>query len=343
MSTLTLDAGNGYTRIRLESPSRLVVNAWLLQNDGKAVLFDTGFTHTTDQLIAGLEAANTSLDDLDAVVYTHTHNDHLGGGVALDDKLQCPNILWEGTHPQLYTDFYAVNESIPSTAEWLESMLPRNPKNQERVQEMASIPEGRLRSGGTGALSRKKFVAIGDEIDLAGRRFRCIDARGHDLFHVAWLDLDTSTLISGDVILRVPTPLMPHMSDDLPMWLDTLQRWEDTLDVQRMLPGHGMASALFKQSIQRSRLVVQRLYEAAQRCLEDGLPVDPVDIIEEYSGTDRSRYAQRFAVATSTLLNLLSELQMLGFVRPVDGGYWLEVRALPPWDALQPWPKRTEA
>lgn len=340
MSALTHDVGDGYYRIRLESPSQLVVNAWLLKSGGRAVLFDTGFTHSTDQLIAGLRDLNVELKDLEAVVYTHTHNDHLGGGVALNDELQCPNILWSGTHPRLYTDFYEVNTAIPHTAEWLAGYLPATPENRERLQEMASIPEGKLRCGGDGSLDRRRFVEIDEEIELAGRRFRCIDARGHDPYHVAWLDLDTGTMVSGDVILRVPTPLMPHMHDDLPMWLDTLHRWETTLEVKRLLPGHGMGTSMFLQAIERSRLVIQRLYEATQRCVEDGLPVDPVTIVEEYSGQDRSRYAQRFAIATSTLINLLLELQKLGYLHALDGGYWVEVRTLPPWDELQPWPRR---
>lgn len=337
MAALTRDIGNGYTRIRMTSPSQLVVNAWLLQHDGHAVLFDTGFPHTTDQLEAGLAEIGLTLDDLDAVVYTHTHIDHLGGGIALNDRLQCPNYIWRGTHKRLTSDFYTVQESLSSAGDWVEHFLPNTVENAARCDEMRSIPEGAIRCGGDGRLDRVRYVDFDEELELGGRRFRCIDARGHDIYHAAWLDLETNTLISGDTILRVPTPIMPHMYDNLLQWLQTLDRWERELDGPRMLPGHGLSTALFAPSIARSRLVVQRIYEAAQECLQDGLPVDPVTIIEQYAGHDRSRYAQRFAVQIATLGSLLIELQSRNFLRALESKHWVEVRTLPDWATVLTW------
>lgn len=337
MATRTREIGDGYTRIRLTSPSELVVNAWLLQNAGQNILFDTGFPHTVDQLEAGLRDIGLRVEDLDGVVYTHTHIDHMGGGVALNARLTCPNYIWRGTHPDFLHRYYDTQDALGLAGDWIASFLPHTPPNTARVEEVLSVPEGPIRCGGNGGLDRIQFIDFNEEIELAGRRFRCIDARGHDIYHAAWLDLDSNTLISGDVILRVPTPIMPHMYDNLLQWLATLDRWQTTLDAPRMLPGHGLSTALFDASIERSRLVVQRLYEATQECLEDGLPVDPVDIIEHYAGHDRSRYAQRFAVQIATLGSLLQELAQRGYLRALESRHWVEVRALPPWDALLAW------
>lgn len=337
MAALTRDIGDGYVRIRMTSPSKLVVNAWLLRDDAHAVLFDTGFPHTTDQLEAGLAEVGLTLNDLDAVVYTHTHIDHMGGGVALNERLQCPNYLWSGTHPTLIDDFYAVQESLQSPGDWAQHFLPHTAEALARCEEMRSIPEGPIRCGGNGRLDRRHYVDFEEEVQLGGRTFRCIDARGHDIYHAAWLDVDANILISGDTILRVPTPIMPHMYDNLLQWLHTLDRWEGDLVAPRMLPGHGLSTSLFEPSIARSRLVVQRLYEAAQECLQDGLPIDPVTIIEEYAGHDRSRYAQRFAVQVATLGSILGELESRGFLRALDSRHWVEVRTLPEWSTLRSW------
>lgn len=337
MSAFSHDVGDGYFRLRMESPSQLVVNAWLLRDNGSLVLFDTGFTHTTDQLQAGLAELGHTLADLDAIVYTHTHSDHLGGGVVLHDTVAVEHILWEGTHPSFLDRFYEVNESVPSTSQWLRAFLPSNEENARLLDEMATIPEGPIRCGtGRGVLQNVRQVALDDVITLAGRRFRCIDARGHDMHHVAWLDEAHGVLVSGDVVLRVPTPIMPQMQDHLPTWLNTLDRWQQTLTVTRLLPGHGMATAMFTQAIDRSRLVIEKLYGAAQQCLEDGLPVDPTDIVRAYSGEDRSRYAQRFAVAISTTCSLLIELERLRLIRRLEDGTWVMVQDLPEWIKLYP-------
>lgn len=337
MSTRAHDVGDGYTRLRMEAPSQLVVNAWLLRDHGENVLFDTGFTHSTDQLRAALDEVGLQLSDIDAVVYTHIHNDHIGGGIALDDVLTAPNYVWEHTTPAFLTHFYDVTESFPEVHAWLADFLPRSPRNQAITQEMSEIPDGPLRaSPGPGTLSRLRHVAIGERLVLAGRVFECIDAHGHDPNHVAWLDTETQTLVGGDVILRVPTPIMPSMCDDLQQWLATLARWESTLTVKRLLPGHGMATSMFGQALQRSRLVIEKLYHHTNQLFEEGLPVDPVDIVLAYAGDDRTRYAQRHAVAIATTCALLLDLQARGWIQRLDNGHWIQVRSLPRWSDNYP-------
>src|SRR5437879_4520037 len=66
----------------------IVVRGWLLRGQGRTVLVDTGLdtTRTFDieipagtPLIAGLAAAGVESGDIDVVVCTHLHADHVGG------------------------------------------------------------------------------------------------------------------------------------------------------------------------------------------------------------------------------------------------------------------------
>lgn len=73
------------------------IHAWLVEHDGRRILVDTGetadvhdlpFVKSTvgeaDELPRVLAAAGTSLAEVDTVVLTHLHGDHMDGAVHVD-------------------------------------------------------------------------------------------------------------------------------------------------------------------------------------------------------------------------------------------------------------------
>lgn len=55
------------------------VSAYVVETDGKTILFDTGNGNADSQLINGLKSAGLSPDDIDYIYLTHFHGDHIGG------------------------------------------------------------------------------------------------------------------------------------------------------------------------------------------------------------------------------------------------------------------------
>lgn len=55
------------------------VSAFLLEVDGKHILFDTGVGSPDSRLISGLAVAGISPADVDYLYLTHFHGDHIGG------------------------------------------------------------------------------------------------------------------------------------------------------------------------------------------------------------------------------------------------------------------------
>ncbi len=77
----------------------------LVQTDGKNILIDTGYGHKDDEkfarifhmtrehgdVVAALGRLGIQPDDVDMVINTHLHYDHVGGNVTVDGKATFPN------------------------------------------------------------------------------------------------------------------------------------------------------------------------------------------------------------------------------------------------------------
>jgi glyoxylase-like metal-dependent hydrolase (beta-lactamase superfamily II) len=83
----------------LKTPTETSVNAYLINTGDKLVLIDTGagtlFGPTLGKLLTNLKAAGYSPDQVDAVLLTHVHPDHVGG-LAQNGLRAFPNAVVRG-------------------------------------------------------------------------------------------------------------------------------------------------------------------------------------------------------------------------------------------------------
>ena len=92
-------------------------NALVINTGDRLILFDTGmgslsiFGPTTGKLLNSLKQAGIDPKDIDAVVMTHAHIDHLGGNVADDGKSNFPNAQFYIT--QADHDFWTDESKVP--------------------------------------------------------------------------------------------------------------------------------------------------------------------------------------------------------------------------------------
>lgn len=130
--TINLDANQLLTNVQpgqadkllarqfLKSPVETSVNTFLINTGTKLVLVDTGagtlFGPTVGKFLANLKAAGYAADQIDDVVITHMHGDHVGG-LATNGQRTFPNaVVHADQHDAAYWLDKAQMEKAPTEA-----------------------------------------------------------------------------------------------------------------------------------------------------------------------------------------------------------------------------------
>ncbi len=321
--------GGDVTILRTTSRWGLTVNAYLLRSEGAVALIDTGFTSTGDALVAALDREGVAPGDIAAVFYTHTHGDHMGGGVALGDALGGDHVAWSGAQPVL-DDYQGYFDALPRWADWIRASLPDGPVRDELAELFDRLDGPARQIAPTGP--RWRTVEFGDVVAVGGLRLECVDARGHDPFHLAWWERSRGWFFTGDVLLPVPTPILPVLRDDLRTYRATLERLRTLPRPDWVFPGHGRPSERYDAVVERSRGHVRDLFEAVRSALAAGL-VDPTVVADAgFSAQPTPSGVHKVFVEVGRWWSQLDELRGRGFVDQLPDRRWRRVAEMPTYD-----------
>jgi glyoxylase-like metal-dependent hydrolase (beta-lactamase superfamily II) len=176
---------------------RLHVHATLLRAHGRTVLVDTGVGGPTapamswypaaGRLMGALAGSGTSPAEVEVVVLTHVHDDHIGGTVTAEGAPAFPNAR------------YVINRI---ELDWLEE-LARNSDEDRIVWDRLLAP---LKSGGV-------LQAIDGDHEVApgiGTRHLPGHTPGHQVVQVS--DGGASLLVSGDAITHPAQLQQPELA-----------------------------------------------------------------------------------------------------------------------------------
>lgn len=95
-------------RIKLEYH----LNTWLLENNGRWIVVDTGKRSTTGRLMAGLEASGCQMGDIALIVITHAHYDHVGGARALKQACGAPLAIHREDREALRSGGFLISDGL---------------------------------------------------------------------------------------------------------------------------------------------------------------------------------------------------------------------------------------
>ncbi|MEO0532301.1 MAG: MBL fold metallo-hydrolase [Cyanobacteria bacterium P01_A01_bin.123] len=170
------------------------VNTLYVETDEHKVLIDTGagdtFGPSVGHVVDNLEKAGVPATDIDTVILTHAHPDHIGG--ILDDagQLQFPNAQYYLS--QAEWEFW--------TAPTVE--MPNSLLDEETQANLVGVAQGRLAA----IADRRTLFQIGDDV-IPG--ISSMNAVGHTPGQVAFLITagEDSLVATGDVFFSDPLNL----------------------------------------------------------------------------------------------------------------------------------------
>lgn len=287
------------------------VHAYLAEGpEGGLVLIDTtlGYEDSFARLEQGVRWLDRELVDIERIVLTHAHPDHIGLSAQLQEISGAPVVC----HPIAERMF----AEMGSGDRWRQVA--------EHYTEHGRAPEpGGDRGFRIGVPEVIEHVSDGDEIAFAGGRWEVSWTPGHEWGHVVFFRRSDGVLVVGDTLLGKITPHIGYMvepPDPLGQFLGSLDTVEG-LEPSFVVPGHGRP---FEDGAGRARAIRAHHEHRLRRCVEvlvRGGPMSALDVARELFGEDLMFFEERLALAET--LSHLEHLRLKGrLIREKVDGVW---------------------
>jgi glyoxylase-like metal-dependent hydrolase (beta-lactamase superfamily II) len=307
------EVAEGVYQLKVPVPFPLgFVSAYLVAGDDGWTIIDTGFDYPEGRKVWEKGARQVGLDldqDVESIVVTHFHPDHLGLARWLQERSGAPVYVLEGEirHSHEVWD----DPDHTSFAEHLiGGGMDRMPAERAAAQMRAklSLP-GEMLS-----------LREGGKIEVGAGAIRVLHAPGHADYQIILHDEGRKMLFAADHVMLGITP-------NIGLWPDTkghpLARYLESLSSLRglaadlVLPGHGPLFHNFDGRVDELLIHHEERLDLMQRALGDE-PRTPFAVSREVFRYTLSLYERCFALAET--LAHLDHLALTGRARRIEYG-----------------------
>lgn len=290
------------------------VNSYLFL-DPAPTLVDCGLK--TDDcwqaLIDGLAEHGLAVSDIQRIVITHAHVDHIGlaGKIAAHSQAK----VWVSTLVEPWA--LHITEKWPSRMQFMvQTLAPFG----FSAADLALLEQGMATTPAMwDPVPAERLVTFGleDTIDLGGVGWQVIYLPGHCNNQTCFYQPETRQFLAADMLLPVtPTPVIeePIEGDErvpgLPQFLDSLGEVE-ALEIDMVYPGHGAPFADHRSLIERQSTRIAERTEQCYELLAEGHNTFGALLDRMYAGTTpESRFP-----ALGMLLGYLDLLESGGLIK----------------------------
>jgi glyoxylase-like metal-dependent hydrolase (beta-lactamase superfamily II) len=165
---------------RIPTSGSAAVNSYaLVDDDGSVTLVDCGVQKAPPKIVAGLAAIGKAPSDVQRIVLTHAHGDHVGGAAEMARRTGAPLAIHE------------------DDAQYLEAGHHPRPDPSTLGGRLFSRVDATFPAATAG-----ERLTDGQVLPVAGG-LRVVATPGHSPGHISLLHEPTSTLVTGDAIFNV--------------------------------------------------------------------------------------------------------------------------------------------
>jgi glyoxylase-like metal-dependent hydrolase (beta-lactamase superfamily II) len=320
----------GIHRIEVPTPFAVGrVNVYLI-DDEPLTLVDTGPNSATsfDELTNGLAALGHALEDIELVIVTHQHIDHLGLVSIVSQRSGADVAALDVAVP--YVQNYS--KEAQKDDEFARAMMLRNGMPEDVVSALSAVSQAFRAWGSSAEVTR--VLHDGEELRFRDRTLQVHHRPGHSPTDTIFHDAERRMLIAADHLLGhiSSNPLITRPIDgstERPQALVTyLRSLEATreMDVDLVLPGHGDAVTDHRTLIDERFALHRRRAEKIHRLVAEE-PRTAYEIAQAMWGNIAVTQAY---LTLSEVLGHIDVLKNEGRVREVEAGDNTVFEAQPP-------------
>jgi glyoxylase-like metal-dependent hydrolase (beta-lactamase superfamily II) len=231
-------------RLAIPTPFRVgPVNGYLIDDD-PLTLVDVGPNWGTAlaALAHAVRATGRRLEDLERIVITHQHADHLGLVGIVADRSGAEVCALEALAPVI-EDFPAYADRNDELAQ---ALMRRHGVSHDVVAVLAAVTRAHRGWGGSAPVTRR--LQDGGELGFASRRFEVHHRPGHSPSDTIFFDPASGELVAGDHLIQMissnPVVSAPLGGGERVSALLTYMaslRATRAMAIETVLPGHGEA------------------------------------------------------------------------------------------------------
>jgi glyoxylase-like metal-dependent hydrolase (beta-lactamase superfamily II) len=330
--SFVIAAEAGIHRLALPTPFLVGrVNCYLIE-DQPLTLVDTGPNSgkSLDELEQALAARGHAIEELELIVLTHQHMDHVG---LLEVLVRRSGAEVAGLYP-LGPYLQSFSQSAAADDEFAQAIMRRHGVPDDLATVLGSLGAAFRAFGSSGSVTRE--LRDGDELAFRDRRLRVLHRPGHSPTDTIFWDQDRGILIAGDHLLAhissnplVSRPLTGEQREQRPQallaYIDSMLATRE-LPVGLVLPGHGDAIVDHVTLIDH-RL---RLHRRRARTMLEILAVGPLSAYEIALKIWGNVAVTQAYLTLSEVLGHLDLLSRQGNVRERDEGSVARFEAVAP-------------